>query len=292
MIDRAVVDNPRIPWARYAPLWPYLRWGLFALGLLFIVGVFAGVIPYRFMVQEDARNYWEGLAYTDPHYRYSPAFLWLTAPLRLLPFEAFAVVWAALHVAAVIWLGPWLMAFPFVADDIIAGNINTFLAVGVVLAVKGHAWSWAFPLLTKVTPGVGVLYHVGRREWGAVFMAGAVTLSIVAIGGAIDPMLWMGWVDSLRAGTENYATIDVLAPLPVRIAIGAALCLAASKWVWLLPVGMIVAMPGLWPSSFALLAAIPLLLKAERVPVPVGEQGVVTDEQPRQLATDDRMRAG
>jgi hypothetical protein len=261
MIDRAVVDNLRIPWTRYAPLWPYLRWGLFGVGLLFLLMVFSGTITYGDgRVMQDGRNYWEGLAYTDPHYRYSPTFLWLTAPLRALPFEVFSLVWTAMHIAAVAWLAPWMLAVPGVTDDIIAGNINTFFAVGVVLAVRGHAWSWALPLLTKVTPGVGVLYHVGRRDWGAVFMAGAVTLGIVAIGAAVNPELWNGWVDSLRAGTENYATIDVLAPLPVRLAIGAGLCLAASRWIWLLPVGMIVAMPGLWPSSFALLAAIPKLL--------------------------------
>jgi hypothetical protein len=204
-------------------------------------------------VFEDGRNYWQGLAYSDPHYRYSPAFLWATAPLRAVPIEVFQIVWTALHVVAVAWLGPWMLALPGVADDVIAGNINVFLAVALVLK-----W-WPLALLTKVTPGVGVLYHVARREWRRVFVAGGVTLGIVLVGAIIDPHLWIGWAESLRAGTQNYATIDVLAPLPIRVALGAVLCLLAARWVWLLPVGMIVAMPGLWPSSFALLAAIPRL---------------------------------
>jgi len=248
---------------RYRPLWPFLNWGLFALGAVFVVLALTGVVRYGDGVNfGDGTNYWEGLAYSDEHYRYSPAFYWVTAPLRALPLEAFAAVWTGLHIAAVAWLAPWMMAFPPVADDAISGNINTFLAIGVVLAVRGHAWTWALPLLTKVTPGVGVLYHVARREWPAVWMALGATAGIFAATYVIQPELWTEWITSLRAAPGNYPTIDVLAPLPVRIAAGAVLCALAARWVWLLPVGMIVAMPGLWPSSFALLAAIPQLVRA------------------------------
>ena len=279
-IDRAL---PR-PFLRYARLWPLARWVLFGIGLLVVIGAVTSTIPYGGgMIMEDGRNYWEGLAYSDVHYRYSPAFLWVTAPLRALSFEAFTVAWIALHLAAVVWLGPWLLAFPPVADDIIAGNINTFLAVGVVLALKGHPWTWAAPLLTKVTPGVGILYHLGRREWRAALLGLGVTAAIVAVGFAFDPDLWMAWIDSLRAGPANYRTIDVLAPLPIRVAVGAGLCVLSARWVWLLPIGMIVAMPGLWPSSFALLAAIPLLIAKS----PVSPH--MEPRQPRDVTRNGRV---
>lgn len=128
----------------------------------------------------------------------------------------------------------------------------------MVLAVRhGQPSAWAAVLLTKVTPGVGVLYHAGRREWWPLLLALATPAAIVL---ATWPTgLWPAWIASLQAGTANYGTVDVLAPLPARLAVGALVCLASARWVWLLPVGMLVAVPGLWPSSFALLAAVPRL---------------------------------
>jgi hypothetical protein len=214
------------------------------------------------IVAGDAWNYYQAQAYSSEHYRYSPAFLWVTAPLRAMGWEAFLTIWTALHLVAVAWLGPWTILLAF--DDVIRGNVTTFLAVGVVLAVRGHAWTWAAAFLTKVTPAVGVLYHVGRRDWRAVTTAGVATAAIVAIGFIANPTLWAEWIGALRAGVENYPTLDVLAPLPVRLGIGAVLCFAAARSIWLLPVGMLVAQPGIWPSSFAILAAEPRLLRFER----------------------------
>lgn len=194
-------------------------------------------------------------------FRYSPAFLWLTTPLRWLPFWVYQVVWVALHFLAVAWLAPWMLAFPGGADDAITGNINTFLAVGVVLAVRGVP-TWPLVLLTKVTPGVGLLYHAGRREWRTLAWSIGIALAIAAMGVVAEPLLWDEWFESLRAGPSTYASVDAVGPLWVRLGLGVALCLLASRRVWLLPVGMVIAMPGLWPASFALLAAIPRLLRA------------------------------
>ena len=141
----------------------------------------------------------------------------------------------------------------------IRGNVNTFLAACVVLAVRGQAWTWVAVLLTKVTPGVGLAYHLARKEWRALGVGLGVTAAIVSVGFLLAPGFWLSWFDSLRAGAQNYQTLDWLAPLPVRLAAGAVLCALAARWVWLLPVGMLIAVPGLWPASFALLAAIPRL---------------------------------
>jgi hypothetical protein len=246
---------------RYVRLWPVVSWGLFVavgaycvaavLGLAYFPDPLAGIVPV------DAWNDWNADPYTSVHARYSPAFYVVIAPLRALPWEAFLAVWIALHFVAIAWLGPWTIVFAF--DDVIRGNITTFLAVAVVFAVRGQAWAWAAVLLTKVTPGVGVLYHVGRREWRAVGFAFGATLLLVAVTWPTG--LWPDWFEALAAAPDNYPTVDLFAPLPVRFAAGAVLCLAAARWVWLLPVGMIVAMPGLLPSSFALLAALPRLLR-------------------------------
>jgi hypothetical protein len=240
-------------------------WVSYAIGSAYCIASILGLTgypDYDGIVAGDAWHYWQGLAYSSEHYRYSPAFYWVTAPLRELPFEIFVVIWTGLHLAAIAWLGPWTILLAF--DDVIRGNVTTFLALGVVLAVRGHPWTWAGAFLTKVTPGVGILYHVGRRDWRSVAMGLGVTGAIVTFGYLIDPEFWQEWFAQLRAGTQNYPTIDALLPLPMRLAIGAVLCLAAARWVWLLPVGMLVAMPGLWPSSFAILAAEPRLIRDDR----------------------------
>ena len=246
--------------SRYAPIGPYLSWGLFGIGTLLVAGIMLGLLPYGGVMGDGAAWYhvetpydWSDRPAGVAEYRYAPAFLWITEPFRWLPFPVYAVAWAGLHLLAVAWLGPWTILLAF--DDVIVGNVNTFLAVATVLAVR-YPGLWAFALLTKVTPGVGVLYHV--REWRKMLVAVGVTLGIMVLGHAADPELWQAWADSLQSnGYPNLWT----ASLPIRLAVGAVLCLAASRWVWLLPVGMLIAMPGLWPASFALLAAIPRLTR-------------------------------
>jgi hypothetical protein len=248
---------------RYSTAVPVVSWVIYGVGATYCVASILGMTGYPptdGVVPGDAYNYWEGLAYSDPHYRYSPAFYWVTAPLRWLPFEWFVAIWTGLHLVALAWLAPWTIILAF--DDVIRGNINSFLAIAVVLAATGKPWTWTASALTKVTLVVGVLHHVARRDWTAVIIAFASTAMVIAVTWPFG--MWPEWFDSLRAGVNNYDTIDFLAPLPVRLAIGAILCLASARWIWLLPLGMVAAMPGLWPSALALLAAIPRLVRAAR----------------------------
>jgi hypothetical protein len=252
-----------------------------------------GVVPYgdtppgEIVMGDGAAYYYVATPYdwSDrpagvAEYRYSPAFLALTAPLRLLPWELFAFVWVAGHIGVLLYLRvPWMLAFPGVIDDVVRGNINTFLVLAVVLVIRhGASALWATVLLTKVTPGVGMLWHAARREWGHFWLAATVTIAIVAIGSLLNPQMWADWVRSLLIGADDYRTVDVVAPLAMRIVGGAAIAVVAgmSNRPWLLPIGMLVAVPGFWPSSFALLVASVVLYKdmaAHRlVPVPMASE--------------------
>jgi hypothetical protein len=286
--DSVPAFRQRVP-DRLIAYWRVARWAIFAAALLYCALAVSGVVPYgdtppgQIVMADGAAYYfvetpydWSDRPLGVAEYRYSPAFLWITAPLRLLPWELFVAVWFAAHIATVIYLRvPWMLAFPGVVDDVVRGNINTFLALAVVLVVwRGASALWATVFLTKVTPGVGVLWHAGRREWPQLAIALGVTAAIVGGGVLVNPELWAEWWRSLTVGLDSYRTVDFLAPLPLRVAVGAVISLYAafSGRAWILPIGMLVALPGLWPSSFALLtASVALVSRQSRMQTDVAE---------------------
>lgn len=217
----------------------------------------------------DARTYW-GTPYDDPYpgpdlglpgaYLYSPAFIQALAPLRLLPWEAFHVVWSAIGFGALVFLvgpigGALAVTLPFVYRDLLVGNIHLLLGAAIVIGLR-HPAAWAFPLLTKVTPGVGLLWFAGRGEWRRFGISIGVTAAIVMVSFAVAPSLWFDWVDRLRgdSGTAGNLYVTLIA---VRLALAAALVLYAARSgrAWLVPVAVVLALPILWPDSLALLLA-------------------------------------
>ena len=273
--------------ARLRAYWRVARWGIFAGALVFCVLVLTGTASYfatdePLLMRDGAAYYFSDTPYEwrdrpagAGEYRFSPAFLWVIAPLRLLPWEAFAAVWFAAHIAVLLYLRlPWMLIFPGVMEDALWGNINTFLALAVVLIVRrGAAPLWATVFLTKVTPGVAVVWHAARREWRELAVAAGVTVLIVGIGLAVNPQLWFEWWESLITGPDTYPTTAYTPPLAPRLAIGAlvAVLAAVTNRAWLLPVAMLVAVPGFWPNSFALLLASVALYRSELVSAPVAD---------------------
>jgi Glycosyltransferase family 87 len=230
----------------------------------------------------DAFAYWQAAHDVDPYarpvlgspvaYYYSPAFLQVFAPILALSFPVFLAAWyllngAALVVVARSWL-PVALVTGFVALEVLRGNIETLMALAIVAGFRWPA-AWAFILLTKVTPGVGLLYFVGRREWRSLAIAMGATLAIAGISFVFAPSQWFAWVSSLitNAGVSiPWPYFPV--PLVVRLPIAAALALLAGVrgWKWMVPIASTLAMPALWPVNLTLLVAIfPLLPRpAER----------------------------
>lgn len=208
------------------------------------------------------------------NYQYSPAFAQAIWPLTLLPWPAFALLVSAASVAAYAWLLR-VVSMPLRIVALIAilsltlpvGNIEWVLALVAVAAARGYSAGWAAVLLTKVTPGIGVLWHVGRRDWRAVAVAGLVTLAIVAVSVALDPNLWIGWigvlVNNATAGRSDVALVTLL-PAPgmiVRLPAAGLLVLwgGLTGRAWTIPLAMVLAQPDLNLNTFALLAAVPRL---------------------------------
>ena len=240
-------------------------------GGLYIGGVWLGIAPYAPPIPEygpmfDARGFWiawDGGLYdipwrTNEAYVYSPAFAQILWPFTLLPWPLFAAGWTLAAIGCLFWMRvPWMIAFPGVIDDILRGNIHVFLATAIVLGLRYPA-VWAFGILTKVTPGIGLLWFAARREWRSLAVALAGTAAIGLVSFALSSEAWLEWFALLAANADETARISVL-PLPLWLRLSAAAALiwfaARSDRPWLLPIGVMVALPNVWTSSTALLSA-------------------------------------
>ena len=249
----------------------------------------------------DARAYWEaarGEPYARPvlgapvAYYYSPVFLQVFAPLLALPFPAFLAAWYALNAAALVvvargWL-PVALLTGFVAIELTRGNIETLMALALVAGFRWPA-AWAFILLTKVTPGVGLLWFVGRREWRNLAIAVGATVAIALVSFLVAPGMWLEWVRALVGNTGvNIDWPFFPVPLVIRLPLAAALALLAGMrgWRWLVPVASTLAMPALWPVNLTLLVAIfPLLPSSSRAPSAAATVGSGDADRPRTLET-------
>ena len=242
------------------------------------------VDAYAYWTTRDGDLYDGSGAGTITAYLYSPAFAQLIRPLVILPWPLFVTIWTAINLAIVWWLlGRWslpAMLFIPIPFEIISGNVHLMYAAAIVIGFRMSA-SWALPLLTKVTPGIGVLWYAARREWRALSIALGVTAAIVAVSFVLDPSAWSAWIDILRTSSSTPDTVGWYIPIPLlyRLPVAAAVALVAgySGRSWLVPVAVVIAMPVLWLNSFAVLAAcVPLwrlgvVTRTEPVPVRLGQ---------------------
>jgi hypothetical protein len=141
--------------------------------------------------------------------------------------------------------------------------------------------------LSKVTPGIGLVWYVARREWRALGEALGATVAIVAVGVLIAPNLWFEWAHSL-ATSAGQAVPSGWPPLAVRLPLAAIVAWNAGQTgrAWLVPVACFLGMPNIWPHSTAILvASFPLWWERDRWR-PVGES-IVTAVEPANGAHSD-----
>lgn len=238
--------------------------------------------------QRDAMAYWSA-GLDDPYgesvvgrrstYLYSPAFAQLMWPLGWLPWEVFRGLWAAINLGALVWLaGPIIAAVLLVVpgspviDEVSTGNIHLLMAAGLVLAIRRPAM-WAFPALTKVTPGISIAYLLGARHWRQLAIAIGVNAAISAVSFVTVPALWFDWA-SVLAVSSGVPVSDQIAvvpgPLVVRTAVAGGLALAGGRlgWRWTIPVAALIALPVPWSSGLSLLVAIVALWRRDQLTEP------------------------
>jgi len=196
----------------------------------------------------------------DYAYLYSPAFAQALAPLRLLPIGWFVAAWTLVLTAALAWtarrLAIALLLFQPVIASIALGNVEILIAAAIVAGFRWPA-AWAFVLLSKVTPGIGLVWFAVRREWRSLAIALGVTAAIVAVSFALAPRVWFDWADVLLKNRGTTVSLPVLpGPLWLRVVLGAAIVAwgARTDRRWTVPVGAAIAVPVGWFTFTAIIA--------------------------------------
>jgi hypothetical protein len=203
-------------------------------------------------------------------FRYAPPIGLLFATFHALPWWLFLWLWIALMVAALLFLGGrWslaLLALPPLALELEQGNVHLLIAAAIVLGFR-WPWSWAFVLLTKVTPGVGLLWFAVRREWRSLAIALGFTAAVSAVTFVVAPALWSEWVAALFVNLGQSQDYSVPPALPFRLPLAIALVVwgARTDRPWTVGVAAMLALPILWIHGLVVgLAAVPFLRRRAR----------------------------
>ena len=275
--------------------------GWLATGFALIV-----VTSIAHSVGYDAFSYWS-IDFSDLYgramssnfalgaFRYAPPIAFVFGPLAALPWWLFLWLWEALMLGLIAWLGGrWalvLLALPPVALELYHGNVHLLIAAAIVLGLRYPA-AWSFVLLTKVTPGVGLLWFAVRREWRALAIALGATAIIVAATLVVAPDYWREWVDSLVSNLNEPQWFSVPPPAPIRLPVATAIVIwgARTDRPWTVAVAATLGLPIIWPHGLCVLAAaIPFLRRGDRAAIQPDWRSVV---RPRQLAVVIAIFAG
>jgi hypothetical protein len=214
----------------------------------------------------DTWAYWAvdpGNPYTLPPtwqrgtFLYSPVVAQAMAPLGVLPWDFVRDAWGIVQIGLLALLtgplaGPLAFTQP-VRVELVFGNVNLLIAA---VALVGLRWPalWSIPILLKVTPGIGLLWFVARREWPALALAALTTGLIVSVSIVLAPGLWLDWGRALVASSEIHPDLPLVPPWPIRIAMASAMIWIGARrdWAWVVPVATLLSLGHLWLSSLTI----------------------------------------
>jgi hypothetical protein len=199
-----------------------------------------------------------------------PVAIVMDAMKAVMPFEVFTFLLRAAELIVLgLVAGPAIglaLLIPAVAIEINAANVN-LLIVGAVLIGFRHPWAWAFVVLTKITPGVGILWFAVRREWRNFSIAVGATLAVAIASWVVAPDLWNQYFVGLGVASDTSVwQIGWRLPLAAIVVIWGA----RNDHRWALIVAVFLAMPRWYFLSPVLLVGLfPLVRLPQPVPWPV-----------------------
>jgi glycosyl transferase family 87 len=258
-----------------------LRDGLIISGWLATAFTLVVVTYFGRSLGYDAFSYWSidlsdlyGRAMSSNFalgaFRYAPPIAFLFAPLGALPWWLFLLLWEAVMLGILFWLGGrWalvLLALPPVALELYHGNVHLLIAAAVALGFR-HQWTWAFVILTKVTPGVGLLWFAVRREWRSLAIALGATAAVSLVAAVAAPNYWREWIDALLSNLNEPQYYSVPPPAPIRLPIAALIVIwgARTDRPWTVALAATIGLPIIWPHGLCVfLAAVPFLRRGDQ----------------------------
>lgn len=259
---------------------PAILPGLLLAGAVFIVAQILAADHGPPLAIYDAHTYWYAGGSEHPYaatiasgfddsvnkfkYRYPPPLAQLFSILHLLPWPIVAGLWLAMLYLVFIGLAgrwaPLLLLLPPTLGELYFGNVNILIALAIVVGMRWPA-AWSFVVLTKMTPGIGLLWFAVRREWRALFVALGATAAVAAVSFALTPPLWSEFVEAMTvqaSGAVDMPSLAIQISLPVRLVASVVLVVFAARTnrAWLVPVAATVAAPALWVNVLAILVAV------------------------------------
>jgi len=217
---------------------------------------------------------------TASRYVYPPALAQVVGFVRPIGWPAFLVAWqvivfAALWAATRSW-APVVFAAGLVSAVVmgygsplanpitlaLVGNIQSIVAAAIVVGLRRPA-AWSFVLLTKIGPGIGVLWFVARGEWRRAATAVGVTAAVAFVSFVLAPSAWADFVGFAVANAGTTPPLDVIpVPLIVRVPLvaGALVWAARTDRPWVVPLAVAWASLALYTWSWISIsvAALPL----------------------------------
>jgi hypothetical protein len=272
---------------------PAVAAGMIVAGLVFALAQFnAARIGQPAYAVYDAHAYWLAGGSNHPYaatiasgfddsvnpykYRYPPPLAQVFSAVHWIPWPVVAFGWTALlFVTLLVLTGRWaplVLVLPPTLLELQRGNINLLVALAIVVGMRWPA-AWAFVLLTKITPGIGLLWYVTRREWRPLGVALGTTLVLASISFLLAPNLWFEFRNALvvqAGGAEGNPMLAIQVSLPIRLLISAAVVIygARTNRAWLVPVACTIAAPALWWNVLVILIAAVPLAEGRRLGLP------------------------
>jgi hypothetical protein len=255
--------------------------GLAVASAIFLVWVWQFVVVAGSHVDADAYRlvnsrdpYLVSSAGNEHAFLYSPAVAQLLAIAQGIPQPLFYGLLAALSLGSLVYLlgvgwaaAALLIPMPFIWQDLLTGNIHVVLAAAVVVGFRWPA-TWAFVLLTKVTPGIGLVWFVVRREWGPLAVAMGATAAIAGTSVLLAPGLWADWMRVLTSNARGLSGgLSVPIPLLFRLPVALVIVVwgAATNRPWTVPLASFISLPiiWIWDGFAVLVGALALLLRPD-----------------------------
>lgn len=237
--------------------------GLFALALIGgLAGLGIVLIHLTTDPLADARAYYDaarrlndGLplypAGADPDvaefYRYPPLLAIALRPLALLPYEAFALLWASAVLASFVvlvrrlgmtrrtWFAIGLLGIPIGwALSIAQAHVPVTL-----LLLFGQPWSIALAANIKLFPILAAVWWLGRRRWQALGSLAGWLLVLGLAQALLEPANSLAFLSTLSLeqvgdvrNISPYAISPVLWFVFVGASLVAAIVAAPTRWGW------------------------------------------------------------